>query len=368
MRVIRVWGLLLFGAAVWFAATSSRGQVVINEIVEDEQDAGSTDVTDNREFIELYNAGVSAVDISGWTMNYWLLGDSANPGSYFGVSDEIPSGTTLASHAYYVIGADSVPNVNLPLGSNIDLFPNLNTIFELRDGPQGSGALVDALGLDTFRTPELQYASQEQLDQIANGQTVSLTAQGGWWGQVESDDAISPNVPLSIGRYLDGRDSNDNGRDFGMLPITPGASNNLPQNAAHTIPNVDSMSVGDVLGTDYYASFVLPRVIDPTAVGPLNGSNNINPTAIPVSPQGGKAIIAYDETGGGNAAFSKELVNKFDLYAYIDTAALNTGEATTQSEASIYGIGTTDPFFATPDPSGASGSPVERTAAQALAG
>ncbi len=48
----------------------------------------------------------------------------------------------------------------------------------------------------------------------------------------------------------------------------------------------------------------------------------------------------------------KEYVNKFDLYAYIDTSALNTSQATTQSEATIYGIGTTDPFFGTPDPSG----------------
>ena len=43
--------------------------------------------------------------------------------------------------------------------------------------------------------------------------------------------------------------------------------------------------------------------------------------------------MAYDETGGGNAVYSKEYVNKFDLYAYIDTSALNTSQRQTQSEA-----------------------------------
>ena len=86
-------------------------------------------------------------------------------------------------------------------------------------------------------------------------------------------------------------------------------------------------------------------VIDPTVAG------SFNPNAIPASPQGGKAIIAYDETGGGNAAYSSELVNKFDIYAYIDTANLGvtTSDAAPQSEATVYGIGTTDAFFATPN-------------------
>ncbi len=356
MRNVRMTAIAVLAGGLWVAGASVRGQVVINEVVEDERQADSTDTTDNREFIELYNAGNTPANIGNYTMHYYLLGTTANPvGSYFASHDTIPAGTMLAPHAYYVIGADSVPNVNMPLGSNIDLFPNLNTIFELRTGPNTTDPLVDALGLDTFRTPELAAATQEQLDQLAPGQTVGTTARGGVWGQTISNDAIAPNVPNSIGRYLDGRDSNNNGRDFGYLPVTPGASNNLPQNQVHVIPNVDSMNIGDVLGTQYYASFKLPRVIDPMVIdsaGDDGGAVALNPKQIPRSPQGGKAIVAYDETGGGNAVYSKEYVNKFDLYAYIDTSALNTNQATVQSEATIYGIGTTDPFFGTPDPSG----------------
>ena len=85
-------------------------------------------------------------------------------------------------------------------------------------------------------------------------------------------------------------------------------------------------------------SFVFSRVIDPTVPDALNPKN------VGFSPTGGKALIAYDETGGGNAVYSKQLVNSFRLSAYIDTGALNSATAAdaTDSEASIYGIGTTD--------------------------
>jgi hypothetical protein len=344
MRAIRAIAFGIIGAAILTAAAASYGQIVINEIVDDNRLADSTGGDpDTREFIELYNAGNTTVDIGGWSLNYWLLGGATGPGSYFPVSDEIPAGTMLAPGDYWVIGHNEVDNVDQPLGSAIDLFPNQNTVFELRDGPQATGNLVDAVALETFRSQELANLRPEHPAQVG----------GGYWGQSLTMFANPPNVPQSIGRYFDGRDTNVNGRDFGFAPITPGASNNLPQNASHTIPDVDSLAVGTELGTNYYSSFVLPRVIDPTVLGPAGaGGNNINTKAITASPQGGRAIVAYDETGGGNASYSRELVNKFELYAYIETADLNLGQTAIQSEASTYGIGTTDPFFGTPNPVG----------------
>jgi hypothetical protein len=177
---------------------------------------------------------------------------------------------------------------------------------------------------------------------------------------VESNDAhpsdtTFPNLPMSIGRYKDGSDHNVNGRDFGMIPATPGAPNNLPQVNVHSVPNVDATASGTVLRDDYYASFKLPRAIDPTQVGPAGPTGeNVNPNAITASPQGGKAIIAWDETGGGNAVYSKKYANEFKLYAYIDPRSFNVTTANTnQSEATIYGIaGTTDLFFGTPNSAG----------------
>lgn len=62
--------------------------------------------------------------------------------------------------------------------------------------------------------------------------------------------------------------------------------------------------------------------------------------------------MAWDETGGGNAVYAKELVKKFDLYAYIDTADLNLAQTAVQYEQSTYGIGTTDPFYGSTNPAG----------------
>jgi hypothetical protein len=329
--------------AAWLCAGQTFGQITINEIVEDEQDFDSTnDLADTREFVELYNAGASSVNIENWTIGTVQLGTGLPYASF-----TLPAGASIPAHGYYVIGQAGVPNVNFtPESGGAELYPNRNTIFELRNP---TATLVDAVGLETFVGNELAAATQEQLDQMNVGQTAGPAARGGWWGQQESNNAdlsvpSLPNLPLSIGRYKDGYDHNVNGRDFGILPATPGATNNLSTVSAHDVTNVDALPNGNVLRDDYYASFKLPRVITPGTV------DTYNPNAIPASPQGGKAIIAWDETGGGNAVFSDEYSNKFKIYAYIDPTPFNNTTAdSTRSEASIYGIGTTDTFFGTPN-------------------
>lgn len=331
---------LLFSCGVMQPALA---QIVINEIVEDEQDAVSDDVDDTREFIELYNTSPDPVLIEGWTLRQYLLTTGA-----YEVTDTLPVGATIPGHGYYVIGQAGVPRVNYtPVSGELWVQNAVGSIFELR---RPNEVLEDAVGLDTFRGSELAKATQEQLNQIKVGQTVGDDAQGGWWGQIESANVPAPNSPLSLSRYIDGRDTNVNGYDFGMMPITPGAPNGqgfLPT-GPHAIPDVDGMEVGTELGTEYYASFILPRVVDPTST-----SGGINPKAIAPSPQGGNVIMAWDETGGGNAIYSRQLVTEFSLAAYIDTSPLGTtGTTTNQSEATIYGIGTTDVFFSTPDGAG----------------
>jgi hypothetical protein len=328
--------------------SSAWGQVTINEFVDDERTASAGQVNpDTREFVELYNAGASSVDISGWTLTSKQIGGNFNLPAGL-KTYTIPASQSIPSHGYYVIGAAGVANVNFtPTGGfgagGTDLFPdgvnstNGNYVMELRNT---SSLLIDAVADETFRGTERANLTAEQVAQTA----------GGWWGQDPSFNlATSNNLQFSNGRFQDGRDTNNNGYDFGMLPVTPGATNNQPVNAVHTIPNVDALGL-EAEVTQYYASFVMGRAIDPTNAD----GNLINPSAISASPQGGKAIIAYDETGGGNAIYSKELVRKFDLYAYVQTGALGTTSATDaqDSEATIYGIGTTDGLFGTPNPAG----------------
>jgi hypothetical protein len=311
--------------ALSLITSGALGQVVINELVTDERSGGSGQISDTRQFIELYNAGGATVDIGSWTIDSVLLDD----GSPF-TSDLIPASTMLAPGDFYVVGQSAVPNVDLDLGATAP-WPNDNAVYELRD----SGAsLVDAVAVNITFDPQLANATAQQLTQIGTGV----------WGQ-----SLSANTGFSqsLARYVDGRDTDVNGYDFGFIPFTPGTSNNLPQQSDYTPPNVDGLSRGTTV-PGFGGSFVLPKVIDPTIVD----GNNRN--AIPASPQGGNAIVAWDGTGGGNMNHSDSLVTSFDLYAYLDTSTLgiSAGSGDAEWESTIYGIGTTDPFFAHPDPAG----------------
>ena len=53
MSFIRAIALGVAGTVLACAAANTFGQIVINELVEDEQDFETTDVTDTREFVEL---------------------------------------------------------------------------------------------------------------------------------------------------------------------------------------------------------------------------------------------------------------------------------------------------------------------------
>jgi hypothetical protein len=333
MRLIRAIAVGFAGIVLASAAAGALGQVVINEVVKEQRDGlndGANINPDTREFIELFNAGSAAVDLTGWSIRQVNLANGATD-----LTDTIPSGS-LAAGSYYVIGSAGVPEVDFtPVAGEIftDVAPR---ILELRDS---GGALRDAVAYDVWRagTTRLSQATAEQLGQVGSG----------FQGELFSLDEGAPNISASWSRYRDGRDTNKNGHDFGFLPVTPGASNNVPEVPAHVVPDVDSLTTGQDLD-QYHASFVLPRVIDPT-VADAN-----NPRALPTrSPQGGKAIVAWDPAFGGNAVYGKELVNGFNLYAYFDTAPMGVGPITQDEEweTSHYGIGGTDPFYRNPDPS-----------------
>ena len=112
--------------------------------------------------------------------------------------------------------------MNFPLTSGgfradgLDFFPdganttNGNYVLELRNP---SNVLVDAVADETFRGTERANLTAEQVAQTA----------GGWWGQDPSFNlASSNNSQFSNGRFRNGVDTNNNGYDFGMLPVTPG--------------------------------------------------------------------------------------------------------------------------------------------------
>jgi len=81
-------------ALVAAAATAASANVVVNEVV------GSTTGPDV-EFIELYNTGASAIDLTGWTIELWDS-DSTSFGGADGTAPYALSGT-IAAGGYWTI-------------------------------------------------------------------------------------------------------------------------------------------------------------------------------------------------------------------------------------------------------------------------
>jgi len=292
--------------------TTARYKVLINEFCYDEVG------TDATEFVELYNADTVSADISGWSLR------SNNIANALGIDTRtdylIPgaplSGTTiLPPGGYYVIGTSGVPEVDLIVsnaGASYGLWGDANEEIELYDG---DGVLADAVVYE-FNAG------------CISGYTL---VKGRIWGTFQSQYGVS------WSRFVDGQDSGSTGRDFGVRTATPGATNATSSVSSWVGPDVDNSMVGAELA-GFHGAFVKPRVIDPTVAG------TYNPSAIPVSPQGGKAIVAWDNTGGGNSCGSDfTLVENasYDIYVYIEPQLLSDNE----TEEWNIGLGGTEDAF-----------------------
>lgn len=294
--------------------------LVINELAYD--DSGTDDV----EFVELYNASGGPIDMTGWVL------ESRDP-SGLNFSHAL-SPVVLAAGDYWVLGFATAPNVDqVVTGPSTGWLENDNESLTLLDP---GAAVVDTL----------IYESNKG---IAFAPTL-VEGEGIWDNHTLTQTAGNE---MSWSRVRDGWDTNDNGKDFHHQPWTPGASNNLAGQSYAS--DFDSLTVGaNVPG--WAGNFKAVRAIDPTFVGPLLGANNLNPNAIPVSPQGGNAAIFWDETGGGNYSVwlgGPGIETSFEAWVYIAPSPVVTAG---QSESWSIGIQGTSGLYNIPDPSGALGA------------
>ena len=289
--------------------------VVINEFSYDDSS------TDDREFVELYNASKASIDISGWKLD---SADSNGPNTAY----TVPAKTMLAVGAFYVMGSAKVPNVTQVVGTT-NLWENSDESLTLRDA---KGAIVDTLVYEGNKTSSTATW------------TKGLIEKAPVWGNFASIDGLE----TSWSRLRDGFDTGD-GRDFHMMRSTPGKTNNVTA-AAAIDDNFDKGTI-DAAYPGLFGTFSNSHYIDPTAAGKKN------PNLIPSSPQGGNALVVWDSTGGGNANFLpaagiKDVV--VECWIYID----GTPEPIKgQHESWSIGVqGTTGTFYNSPDPSTKIGS------------
>jgi hypothetical protein len=332
--------LLLLGTSL------SNGQIVINEIHYDDTSTSG----DDAEFVELYNAGGAAVDISGW----YLAGQDEAGANYTPQATfTVPASTMLAAGGYYVIGNPAVPNVNLVVAPGASgVLENDAELTELRDSGNN---LIDAFlqeankGPDATGTTGYGALSAAQLAQVGPGPSPGYFSNG-----TAADRPNSPFIAGSIARFVDGVDTNNNGYDFGFRPATPGSTNSPAPVTVFTAPDVSGMNVDDeVPGWAYGFNNAPAKVIDPQQFrDPINDPLNPNPNVIPNPPTGdNRAIITYDTAGGGNGYSAPQTFidgrGSFDLWVYLETTDLpqqtNTGGAVFRgSEYSVFNLGGTD--------------------------
>ncbi len=279
--------------------------VVINEFNYDDS------LTDNYAFVELYNAGSDPVDLTGWVIQVGDYVAGRNPpGVYYQVF--IPDGTVIVPGGYWTVGMTDV--ASLP-GAQVDLIDDL---LDLQNGQNylalrnASGILIDAVGWETNKGHT--FIPAEIYDQIGIG----IWGNHVNWDNTNVQTYSGP--PTAQARFLDGLDTDNNGRDWGILPATPGYSNNQPDLLPY-FENGDSHNPLDA-APDWAFSYKPVVVIDPTVVdsGGVAG-RAINPNAIPPSPDGGLCLIAWDEEGGGNACYFASLAREdvtLEAYVYID--------------------------------------------------
>jgi len=167
--------------------------LLINEV--DYDQAG----TDTAEFVELYNNGTSAMDISGWVL---YLVNGGNGVVYS--STTINQGVVIAAHGYYVLCGQMATVINCDQEQPVATQTNW-----IQNGPDGVAIRV----ADIY----------PNLDSFSYGANITGFFEGAALVGVSDD----PNVnDESLGRFPNGISTNNNNNDFkNVLCSTPGYAN-----------------------------------------------------------------------------------------------------------------------------------------------
>lgn len=174
-------------------ATNVGAQLVINEVDYDQPG------TDNAEYIEILNTGPSPLDLSN--LNVMMHnGASGNAVEYASLSGG--AWPVLAAGSFFVICANaSTANCNAVVTPATNLIQN---------GPMDAIALVWTENPTPLVMDVLSYAG---------------TLPGEVEGTGTTNEDTNLGVGVSLGRFPDGTDTQDNSADFHRMCSTPGAPN-----------------------------------------------------------------------------------------------------------------------------------------------
>ena len=213
-----VLSLLLILASVFTFAQSG---LIINEIDYDQPGI------DSSEFIELYNAGSSSINLGDYSVQLVNCNNSTFA-SYATIS--LPT-QTLAPGAYFVICSPLKPSANCN-----QQFSHAFSGGYIQNGGSASAPAPDVVAIQ-------ENATQNYVDMVSYEGSCVAPYSGMGIPIAESDTVVAqdtlngiPQAPLKtygISRYPNGSDTNTDSIDFKRACITPGAANvNIASNCA----------------------------------------------------------------------------------------------------------------------------------------
>lgn len=225
-RTYRLWcAAILLGSALAPPVSAQGPTLLLNEVF---YDATGTDT--GFEWVELFNPGAEAVELSGWRIE--------RAGSRFETAFTFPAGATIAAGGYLVIGESSVQEADL-VGS---------LAFQNGGGATDGIRLVDAAGT---AVDVLLYDTPN---------TNNLADESGNPGAAFAPDAASGN---GLARIPNGADTNASAADWQeVASLTPGAENVLPTPTPTPTPRpaptgvVVNEALPDPVGSDTSGEFI----------------------------------------------------------------------------------------------------------------
>lgn len=188
--------ILLFFSIVSLTVFSARGAIVINEVY---GGGGDTGAPFNQDFVELFNNGAAAVDVSGFSL-YYRVDDSP-----LFVIGTLPGGTAIQPGSHFLVSTG-------PVGATGAALP-------VADFAGSATANLSATG----GTVEFAISIATILDLVGYGATAT---------HFEGAPAPAPGNTMSISR-TGGIDTNNNSLDFTTGAPTPIAA--VPEPASYVL-------------------------------------------------------------------------------------------------------------------------------------
>ncbi|MCP9750862.1 lamin tail domain-containing protein [Ferruginibacter sp. HRS2-29] len=116
------------------AAPPSGSQVRISQVY---GGGGNTSATYNQDFVELFNSGTTAVDISGWSVQYASFSGPSGAGDWNGAI--LPAGSSIGAGKYFLVSFAAVGTV----GANLPTADFVGPVTTNLSGTAGKVALVN---------------------------------------------------------------------------------------------------------------------------------------------------------------------------------------------------------------------------------